>query len=250
MSSLRILALAVMAGWVAVVAQAFTVVIDPGHGGHDPGAEAEGVREADLVLSMAERLAGELQAPDVTVILTRPDDAFVPLGERVEIARRAKADLLISIHADSLGEGRASGLSVYRFDPAKSARTDASRRVTRPVGDWLATAPLSADTGDLGPVMMEMARSRTTPASARLSAHMIAAFRGADLRLAGRPERQKGFTVLTSAETPSVLVELGFLSSDRDRARLTSPEWQARAARAMAEAITKWRNDAVADFDG
>ena len=98
--------------------------------------------------------------------------------------------------------------------------------------------------------MVDIARIRSTKGAARLSAGLVTAFRTEGLGLAGRPERQMGFTVLTAAEIPSVLIELGFLSSDFDRARITSDDWQDRAARAVATAIMTWRDDAGDDFDG
>ena len=140
MSRLSTLAAALLAAALGTAAGAFTVVIDPGHGGHDPGAEAQGVREAHLVLSMAERLAAELQGPGVTVHLTRHDDSFVSLDDRVDIARAHGADLLVSIHADALVDGRAAGLSVYSFDPARGDWADAARRSEVAEGAWIAGA--------------------------------------------------------------------------------------------------------------
>jgi N-acetylmuramoyl-L-alanine amidase len=250
MSSLKHIAGAMIFALMGHAALAFTVVIDPGHGGRDPGAEAHGLREADLVLSMAERLAAELQGPDVSVVLTRRDDSFVSLDERVEIARAAGADVLLSIHADSLEDGGAAGLSVYSFDPSRGDWADAARRAEVPVADWLTGVPAEGLDEETGAVLMRLARDRTGPRSALLSAALARSFREHGLRLAGRPERRKGFVVLRAPEIPSVLIELGFLSSDRDRARLTSADWQARAVAAIAAAITEWRIDAGENFDG
>lgn len=240
--------LALFALIAAAPVAAFTVVVDPGHGGHDPGAEAEGLSEAPIVLEMAERVAALLEAPDVSVVLTRRADVFVALDDRLAMAREIEADLFLSIHADSLGDGRASGLSVYRFDSAKGPGADAWRRRAHPPGRWIAGVPLDAGSADLGPAMMEMARARSEARSTALSRALIEAFAEEGLKLAGRPARQGGFTVLTAAEFPAVLIELGFLTSRRDRDRLTSPEWRARTAGAIARAIERWRNDAEEGF--
>jgi N-acetylmuramoyl-L-alanine amidase len=250
MSRLASLFPAILVALLGTSAGAFTVVIDPGHGGHDPGAEADGVREAHLVLALAEQLAAELEGPDVRVLMTRHDDSFVSLDDRVEAARAAHADLLVSIHADALEDGRAAGLSVYSFDPEKGDWADAARRAEAEEATWIAGVSPEGLDDETGKVLMGMARRQTTPRTVHLSALLMQSFRDSDLRLAGRPERQKGFAVLRAAEIPSVLIELGFLSSDRDRARLTSPEWQTATVQAIARAITTWRIDAADDFDG
>lgn len=242
---MRILTAALGAALVAAArgAAAFTILIDPGHGGGDPGAMAGDLREAELVLTVAERLAAELQAPGVTVAMTRRGAEGPSLEARLAQLRAVAPDLVISIHADALAGGpAASGLSVYRFAPARAAAHDARARLRRGPEAWVAGAP--AEDEATGAALIALARRTSGAESARLSAAMIAAFREAGLKLAGRPERAQGLAVLSDPATPGVLVELGFLSTPADRARLTSGEWQARAAAAIAAAITNWRADA------
>ncbi len=217
------------------------VVLDPGHGGIDPGAERDGLREADLVLTFARELKEVLlRRGNFDVLLTRSEDIFVPLEERLSIARAARADVFISLHADVLASGRARGASVYTL--AKTASDEASAKLAERHGraDLLAGVDLSKQDDVVAAVLMDMARRETQPRSEALAADLVAGLGATGADLYKHPHQHADFSVLKSADIPSVLIELGFLSSARDRKNLASPAWRAQAARGIAEALETW----------
>lgn len=225
----------------------FVVVLDPGHGGIDPGAEREGVREADIMLTFARELRDELRrAGDIEVVLTRDDDVFVPLEERVTIARRAHADLFISLHADALAEGSANGATVYTL--ADDATDDASAKLAErhDRADLLAGVDLSETGDEVALVLMDIARTETQPRSERLADTLVAGIFEATGSTYKTPRMQAAFSVLKAPDIPSVLVELGFLSSDTDRAKLADPAWRARAASGLREGVLQWASEDAA----
>lgn len=218
-----------------------TVVLDPGHGGIDPGAERGGVVEAHLMLRFARELKEELvRAGGFNVVLTREGDEFVPLEERVSIARRAGADVFLSLHADALAQGRATGASVYTL--SQEASDEASRKLAErhDRSDILAGVDLSQQDDAVALVLMDLARTDTAPRSEALADSLVEGIHSATGSTYKTPRLQAGFSVLKAADIPSVLIELGFLSSERDRKRLTSREWRADAARGIREALQYW----------
>jgi N-acetylmuramoyl-L-alanine amidase len=220
------------------------VVLDPGHGGIDPGAEAEGMTEAALMLTFAQELSDTLRRAGMTVILTREGDVFVPLETRVSVARAAGADLFLSLHADALAEGVATGATVYTL--AGSARDAASEKLAErhDRADLLAGVDLSGHDDKVADVLMDLARAETAPRADRLAAALVSAIGDAKLKMHRHPLQSAGFSVLKAADIPSVLMEVGFLSSDRDRRRLTDKAWRAQMQGAVLAALSAW---AVAD---
>lgn len=222
------------------------VVIDAGHGGIDPGAEANGLKESDLTLGFARRLRGMLlEGGQFDVLMTRDDDVFVPLEERLTRARSAGATVFLSLHADALEPetGRASGMTVYTL--AEDFSDEASRRIAErhAQGDILAGVNLAGAGDDVARALLDLARLDTQPRTDSLSRALVGAFRDAGLAVNSRPERQGNFAVLQSAEIPSVLVELGFLSSRTDRTRLASEDWQTDAGAAIRNALLLWYDE-------
>lgn len=218
-----------------------TVVLDPGHGGIDPGAERGGVVEAHLMLRFARELQEELvRAGGFNVVLTRDRDEFVPLEERVSIARREGADVFLSLHADALAQGRATGASVYTL--SQEASDEASRKLAErhDRSDILAGVDLSQQDDAVALVLMDLARADTAPRSESLADSLVEGIHSATGSTYKTPRMQAGFSVLKAADIPSVLIELGFLSSERDRKLLTSREWRADAARGIREALQYW----------
>ena len=217
------------------------VVIDPGHGGIDPGAEAEGMTEAHVILTFARELAERLRRAGMTVILTREDDVFVPLETRVSVARAAGADLFLSLHADALAEGTATGATVYTLDGA--ARDEASARLAErhDRADLLAGVDLQGHDDEVAGVLMDLARAETTPRSDRLAADLAAAIGAAKLKMHRHPLQSAEFSVLKAADIPSVLLEVGFLSSAKDRARLIDPVWRDAMQGAILQALSDWQ---------
>ena len=222
------------------------VVIDPGHGGRDPGADAGAVSEAVLMLEMAMLLKADLEATgQFDVVLTRSGDDFVPLEARLTRARAAAADVFLSLHADRLAEdaGHASGVTVYTL--AEHLAEDAADRQTARHGDTdvLKGVDLEGAGDGVALALIALQRRETEPRTAALSGTLIRAFQAAGLAVNARPERQGDFAVLKAADIPSVLIELGFLSSEADLARLTSKPWRIEASLAMRDALLQWKQE-------
>lgn len=218
------------------------IVIDPGHGGVDPGAVAAGgVTEKEIVLAFSLRLRDRLQENgQYQVIMTRDSDVFVSLAERVRIARRAQADLFISIHADSISSApQVRGLTIYtgseQASDAESARL--AERENR--ADAAAGVDDGFVEGDIGDILKELTRRETRGFSFGFARYLAEEMETV-ARLNRNPVRQAAFRVLRAPDVPSVLVELGYLSSRQDIALLRSEEWRDSATRAMAEAIGQY----------
>ncbi|MCV2870451.1 N-acetylmuramoyl-L-alanine amidase [Defluviimonas sp. WL0002] len=216
------------------------VVLDPGHGGLDPGAEAGNLREAHLTLSFARELAEVLRRDGMIVELTRGDDSFVPLESRISIARAAGADLFLSLHADALEEGIATGATIYKLALDASERAAGLLAERHDRADLLAGVDLVNQDDVLATVLMDMTRLETTPRTDRLAARLAEAIAGAGIRLHRHPVQEAAFSVLKAPDIPSVLLELGFMSSPADRERLVDPVWRAAMAEAIRAAIAEW----------
>ena len=222
------------------------VAIDPGHGGFDPGALAGEVTEADLMLAMARRFKEALiRTGRFDAVLTRDEDVFVPLETRLTRARQAGADVFLSLHADALAseDGKASGMSVYRLAEDAEGAANALLTERHSGADLLSGVDLTDRGDDVALALLDVVRRDTAPRAKALQRSLVAAFRSADLAVNSRPEREGTLSVLKSAEIPSVLVELGFLSSEKDRERLSSEAWQATAATALAEGLMLWQDE-------
>jgi N-acetylmuramoyl-L-alanine amidase len=217
------------------------VVLDPGHGGIDPGAEREGTNEAALMLTFARELKEVLVRDGrFRVVMTREEDVFVPLETRTSIAREAGADLFLSLHADALAEGDAQGATVYTLAEEASDAASAALAERHDRDDLLAGVDLSEQDDVVAEVLMDMARTETAPRTDRLAGAMVGAIKAAEIRMHRRPQQSGGFSVLKSPDIPSVLLELGFLSSDRDFKRLSDPAWRATLAEALLQALVTW----------
>ncbi len=224
-----------------------TVVLDPGHGGIDPGAERDGQTEAALMLTFARELKEVLVRDGrFSVVMTRDDDVFVPLETRTSIAREAEADLFISLHADALAEGEATGATVYTLSDEATDAASAALAERHDRDDLLAGIDLTDQDDVVAEVLMDMARTETMPRTDRLAQAIVGAIKAAEIRMHRRPQQSGGFSVLKSPDIPSVLLELGFLSSARDFSRLTDPAWRARMAEAIRVALVDWARDDAA----
>lgn len=217
------------------------VMLDPGHGGIDPGAERAGLREADLVLDFARRFrAVLLRRGLVDVAMTRERDEFVSLDGRIRAARQAGADLFLSLHADALPEGMASGAVIYLLGDKASDDSAAYLAARHDRADMLAGVDLSGNTDDIARVLMSIAWQDTAPRARALSEALVEGMGTAGLRLHRRPIQSGAFTVLRAVDMPSALIELGFMSSPRDMADLQDPDWQDRMAEALADGLEAW----------
>ena len=220
----------------------FTVLLDPGHGGIDPGAEREGVSEKDLMLSFARGLREALTRNGVEVVLTRDEDVFVALESRVAMAHQAEADIFISLHADSLSQGGARGATVYTLSDEASDTATAHLAARHNRSDIIAGADLTGSDDQVASVLLDLARQETEPRSAALAEALVAGMTEAGGPMNRTPLRRAGFSVLKSADIPSVLIEVGFLSSDRDLKNLRDPVWRSVMVNAIADAILVWRD--------
>lgn len=218
------------------------VMLDPGHGGIDPGAETEVVVEKHLMLQFARELGEALvRSGQFTVQMTRDDDYFVSLERRIAMAHQAGADVFISLHADTISEGRAHGSTVYTLSKEASDAASAKLAERHLRGDLLSGTDLSQADDGVTAVMLDLARQETQPRSDALAAALIDGLRAQGRPINNRPLRSAGFSVLKSADIPSVLVELGFLSSKRDIKNLVDAEWRAKAARGILNGLIAWR---------
>jgi N-acetylmuramoyl-L-alanine amidase len=218
------------------------IVIDPGHGGIDPGAAgANGIVEKDLVLGFAQLLKKRLESSgSYKVVLTRDSDTFISLGDRVRAARAAKADLFISIHADSISGGQeVRGLTVYTGSE-RASDADSARLADR---ENKADAAAGIDTSE-GPdevldILQELTSRETRTFSHRFAGRLVGEL-DAVAQLNKNPRREAGFKVLRAHDVPSVLLELGYLSSRKDLDLLISDEWRGKAIASMAVAIDRF----------
>ncbi len=223
------------------------VVLDPGHGGIDPGAERDGQTEAGLMLIFARELKETLlRDGGFAVVLTRESDVFVPLEERISIARGAGADVFVALHADALAEGEAVGATVYTLAEDASDEAAATLAERHDRDDLLAGVDLTQADDLVATVLMDMARTETTPRTERLSVALEAAIKAEGLKMHRHPRQKASFSVLKSPDIPSVLLELGFLSSERDMARLTDPAWRGRMAQALRAGLLAWAHEDAA----
>jgi N-acetylmuramoyl-L-alanine amidase len=224
----------------------FTVALDAGHGGIDPGAERGDVLEKDLMLSFARTLREVLLRNDVDVVMIRDEDVFVALETRVAIAHQARADIFISLHADSLRQGGAKGATVYTLSKEASDAATAHLAARHDRSDIIAGADLTGSDDQVAGILLDLARQETEPRSLALAKVLADGMAQAGGPMNRRPLRKAGFSVLKSADIPSVLVEVGFLSSDRDLKNLRDPVWRNTMVNGMAQAILTWRdNDAA-----
>jgi N-acetylmuramoyl-L-alanine amidase len=214
-------------------------VIDPGHGGRDPGAVgALGTPEKAVVLAVARELRRALRATGrYRVALTREGDAFVPLRARVAFARRSGAALVVSLHANSAPWAR--GASVYTFrTPAPDPPASRSDRHPHAAGPrWTRASAVAGQAGPAAPVALV---GRAAGAGSARLARLVLAEVGRVAPLLGAPRREAGFAVLRASGIPSVLVELGFLSDPGEEALLRRAVHRRRLAGALARAVDCW----------
>lgn len=214
------------------------VVIDPGHGGVDHGAAGKrGAQEKEIVLEFSRALAAKIRAAGrLRVVLTRDQDVFIPLEERVRIARRSNAALFLSVHADTLGAPNVEGATVYTVSAKASDAESAKIAEKENRADQAAGLEHKEEAEEVGDILLDLTRRETRAFSRQFAKELAARWKEAG-KLNKNPTRSAGFVVLKAHDVPSVLVELGYLSSERDLARLNSPVWREEAAGAAMAAI-------------
>ena len=214
------------------------VVLDPGHGGVDPGAiSVTGTFEKDLTLAMARVVRDHLTASGrYRVVMTRDSDVFLRLRDRVAKAREAGAELFISLHADSIGSSDVRGMSIYSLSENASDREAATLAARENRADALDGINLTAENDEVVNILISLAQ-RDTMNQSRRFANMLVKEMGRENRLVPRPHRSAGFAVLTAPDIPSVLIELGYLSSPQDAKLLGQTEHRGRMARSILRSI-------------
>ncbi|MCP5396650.1 MAG: N-acetylmuramoyl-L-alanine amidase [Sphingomonadaceae bacterium] len=215
------------------------VVIDAGHGGHDPGASGAGFKEKNLVLGLALALKDQLvEEGGIRVALTREDDRFLVLGERFEIARQLDADLFLSIHADSAGEVTGvSGASIYTLSSGNASSEAAARFAARENrADEINGVPLKGQSDEVSQILVELSQRRMQGDSAQFASLILREGRG-QLKFHPDARRSAELAVLRAPDVPSVLYEAGYITNPADAQRLASPEGKQIFATVMARAI-------------
>ena len=218
------------------------IVLDPGHGGLDSGAHAStGALEKDVVFDFSKALQASLETKGrYRVLLTRTSDIFVPLAERVKIARAAGAALFVSIHADTLSdEPGVSGATVYTVSEKASDRQAARVAEQENDADSVAGSEPGEDESGVSDILFDLARRETRAYSIVFARTLVGYFKEVS-RLNKNPHRAAGFRVLKAPDVPSVLLELGYLSSEKDLANLIAPEWRGKAAKSVVRAIDQF----------
>ena len=214
------------------------VVIDAGHGGHDPGASGAVSQEKRLTLLAAEALKARLERTGrYRVTLTRASDVYIPLDTRVAIARKAGADLFISLHADSDSSPAVRGASVYTLSEHGAERGARKALVS---GDWIGSAAKSDPAVDR--ILLDLTQRATQNRSAAF-AHMLLDRLDGRTAILRRSQRDAGFAVLLAPDVPAVLLEMGFITNSEDEATLNDPERRARLIDGVAEAVDDYFAD-------
>ena len=214
------------------------VVIDAGHGGHDPGAVApqSGTREKDITLSIARAIRDELvKGGRVRVALTRDGDSFLILQERAEIARALKADLFISVHADATTVADASGATIYTLSEVASDRRSAELAARENKADVINGVNLSGKDAGVSSILIDLAQRETMNASSRFAD--LLRREASALPFKGDYHRMAGFAVLKAPDTPAILLEVGYVTNPADVARLMSPAGKAAIATGIRRAV-------------
>lgn len=219
------------------------VVIDAGHGGNDAGtvSPATGTPEKTVVLAMSKVLARQLRETGrYEVVTTRETDGFLGLGERVRIARTARADLFLSIHADAEYDHSVRGATVYTLAEKASDEQAAALAAKENQSDALAGHVAEAAETEVADILADLTVRETRRLSHVLARDILEEYARHGRLVKSQPHRQAGLKVLRAHDIPSALVELGFLSNKEDEALLTSPEWRERTASALVAAIDRW----------
>ena len=231
----------------ATVSDTLTIVIDAGHGGIDGGAEGPaGSMEKHVTLAFAEAFKAALEAQDgIKVAMTRTDDRFLSLSARVRMAREQEADLLVSLHADSINVKTLRGATVYTLSDKASDALAQSLADQQGSEDGIVGAKLENAPEAVAAILVDLARTETRVFSTGLAQQVLNSFEG-QVKLINNPLRHAGFRVLQAPDVPSILVEMGYLSNPEDEKLLTDEEWRQKTAGLLAQSVQNYRKTILA----
>lgn len=217
------------------------IIIDPGHGGQDPGAiGANGMYEKSIVLAVGLELRRQLESAGYKVEMTRSTDVFIPLHQRVVFARKKGGDLFISLHADSVSRSNVTGASVYTLsDKASDVETEKlAERENK--SDLIAGIDLSHQEDDVADILIDLAARDTMNQSRFMAKTVIRTFDQSGVNILDEKFRSAGFAVLKAMDIPSILVEMGYLTNREEVERLSSSSYRLRVAQALRESVDKY----------
>lgn len=216
-----------------------TVIIDAGHGGKDPGAVRGKVHEKDLNLAAARQLRKILHSRGYRVVMTRDSDVYVPLRDRVRIARESRGDLFVSLHADAVKNPSTRGLSAYTLSDTASDELAAGLAEHANRSDLIAGIDLKGYDAEVSTVLLDLTRTGTQNESVQFAESLVAGLGRDGIRLLRKPHRQAGFAVLKGFNIPSVLIEMGFVSNAADAKGLSKAGYRKRLMTAVADRIDR-----------
>ncbi|WP_245410206.1 N-acetylmuramoyl-L-alanine amidase [Falsochrobactrum shanghaiense] len=221
-------------------ARPFMVMLDPGHGGIDSGAESlSGSKEKDLTLAFGLELRDRLaREENVRVLMTRDDDTFLRLSERVRLARQHEADLFISIHADTINQHDIRGATVYTISDKASDAVARAMAERENKSDSVAGL-VSEEQPEVADILLDLTRRETHTFSLSFAEKVIAHLEG-QINLINNPHRFAGFQVLRAPDVPSVLIEIGYLSNPADEKLIRDPQWRGKLADRISLAIKSY----------
>jgi N-acetylmuramoyl-L-alanine amidase len=217
------------------------IIIDPGHGGQDPGAlGANGKYEKSIVLAVGLELKRQLESSGYRVEMTRATDVFIPLRDRVKFARQKQGDLFISLHADSISRSDVMGASVYTLSDKASDKETEKLAERENKSDLIAGIDLSHQEEDVAGILIDLAARDTMNQSRFLAKTVITDFNQTGVKTLDGQYRSAGFAVLKAMDIPSILVEMGYLTNRQEVERLSSSEYRAKIAAALKESVDRY----------
>ena len=217
------------------------IVLDPGHGGADPGAVVDGVKEADLMLLLALELKEALlRTQGIEVALTRTDDTYPTLAERLRFTNLKKADLFVSLHADTVTKGVAEGTTIYTLSEQASDKTSAQLAQEHDRAELLVGLNLRGTEDRIADVLIDLARQDNIPRSEALAQTTIQELLQVIGLVNAKPLRHANFSVLKSPDVPSILIEVGFMSTKSDLENLLDKKWRENFVLGVRNGIIKW----------
>ena len=217
------------------------IIIDPGHGGQDPGAlGVNGMYEKTIVLAVGLELKRQLENAGYRVEMTRGSDVFIPLGDRVRYARKKGGDLFISLHADSISRSNVTGASVYTLSDKASDKETAKLAERENKSDLIAGIDLSTQETDVADILIDLAARDTMNQSRYLAKTVITTLDDNNVKVLDRKYRSAGFAVLKAMDIPSILVEMGYLTNRQEVEKLSNSAYRTQIAAALKLSVDKF----------